>query len=357
MSAQLRHFQTDSNSKYLLFAEGRFGPSTSKTANLIIRYQPEKVAAVIDSRYAGELSSSILRDTVTDVPIVASIEEGLKHEPTHCIIGVAPSGGQLPQEWRDEIKVAITSGLHVVSGLHQYLAEETELRNIASESGSELIDLRNPPDFSLLSEGSWRERNIPVVMSIGSDSAVGKLTGAWELKRQLEKRGHSVGFVATGQTGILINGSGLVIDAIRGDFMSAAVEMLIDYQAEHQPDVIIVEGQGSIYHEAFSGVTMSLLHGTMPDSFLFMHRPGRQRNDYDFKLPPLRDMINDYEALIEWFKPVNTLGIALDTSQYDDDTAEGMCREVRHITGLDTTDLVRFPEDQAIDSMIKRLRL
>lgn len=350
-------FKIEKSDCYLVFAEREFGPETSKTANLLLRYRPELIGTVVDSTSAGRNSSDILGSGYGEVPIVRSVEDGMECNPTHLVIGIAPTGGQLPESWREFILRGIKNGLHVVSGLHEYLSDDDEFSTLAEEHEVEIFDLRKPPAIHHVSEGKWRDRSVPVVQTIGSDSAVGKLTGAWELKRQLEKRGYQAELVATGQTGILLNGSGVVIDALKGDFMSATVEKLIDEAIRENPDIILVEGQGSIYHEAYSGVTLAILHGAMPDSFLFMHRPGLTRNDYGFKLPPIRDMLNDYETFVEWFKPANILGIGLDTSKYESDTAESMCREIEHITGITATDLVRFPQSEAVDEMIEKLHL
>ncbi len=178
-----------------------------------------------------------------------------------------------------------------------------------------------------------------------------------ELRKQLKARGKNPGFVATGQTGIILNGEGIVVDALRGDFISSAVELMIEREADKDVDVIIVEGQGALFHEGFSAVTLGILHGAMPDAFLFVHRPGKSQNDYGFHFPPYRKMINVYEEMIEWFRPAVTIGVQLDTSQYETDTARKMVDEVGHISGLPATDLVRFPDDPVIDDMIHKLHL
>ncbi|MCF7803542.1 MAG: DUF1611 domain-containing protein [Candidatus Marinimicrobia bacterium] len=357
MTNSTRLFQPESDAKYLIYAEGKFGAGTSKTANVLLRYQPDKICAVVDSRYTDKTVRDVNSTIDSDIPVVSGIAAGLAYNPTHLIIGVAPSGGQLPEEWLEPLKEAITGGLHIVSGLHSFLCDNAELVNLAKEKDVQLIDLRKPPKIPEVSQGFWRERTVPVVQTIAPDCAFGKLTAAWELKRQFEQRDYSVGFVATGQTGILLNNGGIVVDAVPGDFISAAVEQLIRKELESDPDVIIVEGQGAIYHEGFSAVTLGILHGAMPDAFLFAHRPSCSANDYGFHFPPYRQMINDYERIIEWFKPVHTIGVQLDTSEFSDDTAHALCEDIGHHTGLPATDLVRFPDDSAVDTMIQKLHL
>ncbi len=357
MTHPVRVFQPASGSRYLLFAEGEFGPTTSKTANMLLRYVPEQVACVVDSRHAGKMASDILPFVQFQVPVVKNISGAMKQQPTHVVIGVAPTGGQLPAAWQESIREAIELRLHIVSGLHTFLSEDEELAKLAREKDVALVDLRKPPDIKAIARGLWRERTVPAVLTIGPDSAVGKLTTAWEFKKRLERQGYQVGFVATGQTGILLHGQGIVVDAVRGDFMSGAVENLIQAEVETHPDVIVVEGQGSIYHEGYSGVTLALLHGTMPDALLFSHRPSKRANMYGFAFPPYRQMINDYEHLIEWYRPTHSLGIQIDTSEYEEQIARALCDEIQDISGLPTCDFIRFPQSDAIDTMIQRLHL
>jgi len=357
MDNLLQVFKPGDESRYMIYAEGCFSRSSAKTAHMILRYIPERVACVVDSTCQRDKVSDVLPSVEFDVPIVNSISEGIEQNPDYLVIGIAPTGGQMPETWREPIREAISSGIDVVSGLHTFLNEDASLVESAREHSVTLVDLRNPPVVTEISQGLWREREIPVVMSIGPDSSVGKLTAAWELKCHLEKQGYTVGFVATGQTGILLHGQGIVIDAVRGDFMSSAVERLIQLESEAEPDVIIVEGQGSIYHEGYSGVMLGTLHGAMPDAFLFSHQPSRRANIYSFAFPPYRQMINDYESLVEWFKPVYTIGIQLNTSEYGQELAQSLCEEIQNISGLPTCDFVRFPESTAIELMIKKLHL
>lgn len=357
MAMQTHLFQPGSEDTFLLFAEGLFSQRSAKTAHMILRYIPEQVACVVDSTCAGQRVRDVYPNAQVDIPIVESVQQAMDNNPTHFVIGVAPVGGQLPAEWRDSILKAIENKLTIVSGLHTFLADDPEINAAAEADNVTILDLRQSPELTEISNGAWRDREIPVVLTIAPDSAIGKLTAAWELKRQLETRGKNVGFVATGQTGILLHGDGIVVDALRGDFISAAVESMIESEIETGAEVVIVEGQGAIFHEGFSAVTLGILHGSMPDAFLFVHRPGRNQNDYGFHFPPYRKMINVYEELIEWFRPAVTIGVQLDTSEYETDTARKMVEEVAHISGLPATDFVRFPDDPVIDEMIHKLHL
>ena len=357
MATQAHVFQPGSEDTFLLYAEGLFSQRSAKTAHMLLRYTPDRVACVVDSTNAGQQVRDVYPNAPVDIPIVESVEQAIEINPTHFIIGVAPVGGQLPSQWRASVLKAIESKLTIVSGLHTFLSDDPEIQQAAESNNVAILDLRQPPEISKISTGSWRNRKVPVVLTIAPDSAIGKLTAAWELKQQLEKRGKEVGFVATGQTGILLHGEGIVVDALRGDFISSAVESMIETEIEKGAEVVIVEGQGAIFHEGFSAVTLGILHGCMPDAFLFVHRPGRNQNDYGFHFPPYRKMINVYEELIEWFRPAVTIGVQLDTSEYEADTARKMVEEVAHISGLSATDFVRFPDDPVIDEMIHKLHL
>jgi len=357
MAAITREFSQGSYQNFALYAEQLFGASTSKTANVLLRYQSERIACVIDSRYSGQTVREVNPAIPSDVPLVASVEEALGYHPTDMVIGVAPAGGQLPEEWYEPVSTAIQNNLNIISGLHSFLSDVPDFVELAEKHDVNLVDLRKPPELHAISAGKWRDRTTPVILSIAPDCATGKLTASWELKRQLEKRGFKVGFVATGQTGIMLNGRGIVIDAMKGDFISAAVEQMIEDELKFDPDVVLIEGQGSIYHEGFSAVTFGLLHGAMPDSFLFVHRPGKHANDYGFQFPPFRQMMNDYESLVEWFKPCHTCGVQLDTSKYDDEEAHAICDHMQEITGLPSTDLVRFPDDNMIEMMVQKLKM
>ncbi|HLM47967.1 MAG TPA: DUF1611 domain-containing protein, partial [Myxococcaceae bacterium] len=229
--------------RYLILAEGHFGPETTKTANSAIRYLPDRVLAVVDSRHAGKTARDVL-GFGGGVPVLATLEEGLALNPTAALVGIAPQGGRLPDEWRPLLRRVIEAGLDVVSGLHFYLGLDPELAALAAEHGVEIVDLRRPPADLPVSTGKARLVDAFTVLTVGTDCNIGKMTAALQLRDALVGRGTRVGFAATGQTGILIEGWGTSVDAVVADFIGGAAEQLVLRAAEGN-DVVLVEGQGS----------------------------------------------------------------------------------------------------------------
>jgi uncharacterized NAD-dependent epimerase/dehydratase family protein len=208
------------------------------------------------------------------------------------VIGVAPTGGQLPEHWQDELEAALEAGLDVVSGLHTRLSSFSRLRAAAERGRVQLIDVRHPTRQYPVANG--RRRSGKRVLTVGTDCALGKKYTALALTRALQARGLSATFRATGQTGILIAGSGIAVDALVADFVAGAAEMLSpDNDPEHWD---VIEGQGSLYHPAYAAVTLGLLHGSQPDAIVLCHDPTRTAiEEYpDYPIPPLDAVIDGY---------------------------------------------------------------
>jgi uncharacterized NAD-dependent epimerase/dehydratase family protein len=208
------------------------------------------------------------------------------------VIGVAPTGGQLPEHWQDDLEAALEAGLDVVSGLHTRLGSFPRLRAAAERRGVQLVDVRHPTrEFPV---ASGRKRSGKRVLTVGTDCALGKKYTALALTRALEERGLGATFRATGQTGILIAGSGIAVDALVADFVAGAAEML---SPDNDPDHWdVIEGQGSLYHPAYAAVTIGLLHGSQPDAIVLCHDPTRITiEEYpDYPIPPLAAVIDAY---------------------------------------------------------------
>ncbi|HSU17450.1 DUF1611 domain-containing protein [Longimicrobium sp.] len=332
--------------RYLVLAEGMFGPQTSKTANSAVRYLPGRVLAVIDSRHAGESVGDVLGFGGT-IPVLATVEEGLGRGATALLIGIAPQGGQLPGSWRPMLNAAIDAGLDVVSGLHFHLSDDAELRERAAARGVRIHDLRKPPAQLPVSTGRARLVDALVVHTVGTDCNIGKMTAALQIRDALAARGTRVGFAATGQTGILIEGWGISVDAVVADFVGGAAEQLVLRAAEGN-DVVLVEGQGSLVHPGYSGVTLGLLHGSMPDAMILCHQPSRQcpwnaAHRYDWmRLPSVPEMIRICESAIAPLRESRVIGIALNTWDLTDEQARDEARRLEDATGLPATDPVRF---------------
>jgi uncharacterized NAD-dependent epimerase/dehydratase family protein len=332
--------------RYLILAEGHFGPESSKTANSAVRYLAERILAVVDSRYAGASVEDVL-GFGGDIPVIGSVQEGLRHEPTALLIGIAPQGGQLPDAWRPPLRAAITAGLDIVSGLHFHLGDDLELAELAREHDVRLLDLRRPPADLPVSTGKARLVEPLVVLTVGTDCNIGKMTTALQIRDALRARDVPVGFAATGQTGILIEGWGIAVDAVVADFIGGAAERLV-LQAVEGNEVVLVEGQGSLVHPGYSGVTLGLLHGSMPDAMILCHKPSR-RSVYGaggayrwVSLPSLTASVGLYEQVMAPLRVSPVIGIALNTCDLPDDEARAAIHAASSETGLPATDPVRY---------------
>ena len=191
--------------RYLILADGDFGPMSSKTANAIIRFQPERVVAVLDRRLAGQTVHQVL-GFGGSIPVVGSVSQGLALGANTVLIGIAPVGGRLPDEWRSWLAEALDAGCDLVSGLHTFLADDPVLAAKAAAGGRRILDLRRPPTDVLVASGRVKELETYVVLTVGTDCNVGKMTAQLELTRELNDQGVRTRFMATGQTGIMLEG-------------------------------------------------------------------------------------------------------------------------------------------------------
>jgi uncharacterized NAD-dependent epimerase/dehydratase family protein len=267
------------------------------------------------------------------------------------LLGIAPTGGKLPPAWRSIILEAIDAGLDIHSGLHQFLAEDPEFAGAAARTGSRLIDYRRPPDRM---ETTLGRRHLPgkrVILTVGTDSAIGKMSVALELVAAGRRDGASAVMVPTGQTGMMIEGWGAAVDRLISDFTNGTVEWLVE-QGEARGDWVFIEGQGSIDHPAYSAVTMGLIHGGTPHAMVLVHKPGLAEHDFDhlpdvsFPIAPLVPFIEMHERIAELIAPSKVVAIALNTSLYaSDDEARALVAAIRKETGLPTDDIVRFGAD------------
>lgn len=332
--------------RYLVAADGQFGPLTSKTANSAVRFIPDRVVGVMDSAQAGRTVQDVLGFGGA-LPVVGTVEEGLRLGPTALLVGIAPQGGGLPDSWRPMLRTAIAAGLHVVSGLHVHLGDDPELSRLAAERGVRIHDLRRPPEDLPVSQGKARLVDAYSVLTVGTDCNIGKMTAGLRIRDALTERGVRVGFAATGQTGILIEGWGIAVDAVVADFIGGAAERLV-LQAAPGNDVVLVEGQGSLVHPGYSGVTLGLLHGSMPDAMILCHQPTRTcpyggNNAYTWMpLPSVEEMIRICEGAIAPLRPSPVIGISLVTFDMDEGAARDEIARLADVTGLPVTDPVRF---------------
>jgi uncharacterized NAD-dependent epimerase/dehydratase family protein len=345
--------------KFLILTEGLFGPLTSKTANSCIRYTPERVSAVIDSRRAGKTSEQIL-GFGGDIPVVASVEAGMSCKPTPnaLLIGVAPTGGRLPQEWRTMVLAAIDRGLEIWSGLHTFIGDDPEFAARAQARGVAIHDLRKSPHDLPVAAGRVRGVKATVVLTVGTDCNIGKMTAALQVRDALKARVPRTRFVGTGQTGILIEGWGTAVDAVIADFIAGAAERLV-LEAAEDADIILVEGQGSVIHPGYSGVTMGLIHGSLPNALVMCHQPTRKHigNNTWIPIPPLKKFIALHDAITANLRPAPVIAVSLNTYDLSLKAARAAIAKAARETGLPTTDPVRFdpaPIVEAIERFHRR---
>lgn len=337
--------------RFLILADGDFTPMTSKTANSVIRYLPERVVGVVDRVAAGGTVEDVL-GFGGDVPVVATMTEGLALGPDAVMIGIAPAGGQLPPEWRDGLLQALEAGCDLWSGLHTFLSDDPVLAARARALGREIRDVRKAPDDLPVAAGKARLVDPLVVLTVGTDCNVGKMTCQLQLTRSLNQQGVRTRFVATGQTGIFIEGWGIAVDAVVADFIAGAAERLV-LEGSVDADVVLVEGQGSINHPGYSGVTLGLLHGSCPDALILCHQATRTwlseyRGADWLRVPPLSEYVRLYESIGSAVHPTRVIGIYLNTIGLDDAAARAACDQATRETGLPCTDTVRWPEDMAL---------
>ena len=337
--------------RFLVLAEGAFGPLTSKTANGCIRYTPERVAAVIDSRYAGRTAPEVI-GFGEGIPVVGSLADGMRYEPNALLIGIAPQGGKLPPAWRAVILDAIERRLDVWSGLHTFLGDEPDLADAAGKSGVAIHDLRKAPEGLPVATGKARQVDSTIVLTVGTDCNIGKMTAALQFRDGLRARGNRVAFAGTGQTGILIEGWGIAVDAVVADFISGAAERLV-LDAAPDADIVLVEGQGSIIHPGYSGVTYGLMHGSLPHAMVLCGQPSRRHVDSNpwVPIPPLADMVRMHEDVLAPLRPSPVIAIALNTYDLPDDEARRAIEQAAAETGLPATDPVRYNPAPVVDAI------
>jgi uncharacterized NAD-dependent epimerase/dehydratase family protein len=326
-----------------ILAEGCFSPLGAKTAVCLVRYAADEVVAVIDASRAPATAREAI-GIGGDIPVVASLREALQFGPNALVFGTAPRGGRLSADDRAAARAAIRSGLHVVSGMHEFLSDDVELAALASERGVVLWDVRRPPEGLDVATANG-SGTCPVVFTVGSDCNTGKMTAGMEIHRALIRDGVRSGFAASGQTGIMITGAGVPVDRVVADFIGGATERLVRETAPGR-DVVILEGQGSILHPGYAGVTFGMIAGSLPRAYVLCHQPTRDAiRGYPVPIPPLAELAALYEAAISGIRRIPVVGVALNTFDLDDGAARRAVEAAEQETGLPATDPVRFGAD------------
>lgn len=298
------------------------------------------------------LTSSTASVGLPDMDIETALASGARS----LVIGVAPLGGRLPGHWLEALTAAAKAGMHIVNGLHDRLSDYPRLVMAASQSGARLIDLRVPA--ANIPVGTGTSRSGQRLLTVGTDCAVGKKYSALAIAAEMTRRGISATFCATGQTGIMISGRGVPLDAVPCDFISGAIEQLSPAGPSDHWDII--EGQGSLFHPSYAGVTLGLIHGAQADALVLCHEAGRTRLDdlSDFPIPALteaRDLILHHARLTN--PGARFVGICLNTSAYTPDEAMRACEQAEAELGIPACDPIRDGVARIVDHCTKTLSL
>jgi len=338
--------------RLVVLAEGQFGFHSAKTAIGVMRFGPDPVVAVLDATNVGRTAGEVvgLSGPRFTAPIVATLAEALALDPppTALLVGIAPTGGRLPDAWRTIILDALAAGLEVHSGLHTFLGDDPAFAAAARASGAPIIDYRRPPERMETAVGRLHRPGSRVILTVATDCAVGKMTVALELRRAAVEAGRSASFVPTGQTGMMIEGWGVAVDRVVGDFVQGTCEWLSE-EGEARGDWVLVEGQGSLDHPAYSSVTLGLIHGFTPHAMVMVHKPGLTDHDFDhlpertFPMADLPAFIDIHEQIAALVAPSRVVAVALNTSLVADEAdARRIIAETALRTGLPVDDPVRF---------------
>ncbi len=342
--------------KIAIYAEGDLEWQNSKTTEGILRYRGDDVVCVIDGARAGQDPAAIFGMRLrAPVPIVPDVPAALALEPDTLLLGLEPASSALPQHVRNAVRAAIDAGLDVISGLHYFLDDDVELHARAAARGTALWDVRKPPSTGLLSHYEPRRPGTRVVLTVGSDMYVGKMTTTLELCALARSRGLAPEFVATGQIGMMISQAGIPADAIASDFLNGHMDRCVR-DAVERSDWVFVEGQASLNHPTGSQVTLGLLHGALPDAMILCHRAGAMnlRRYPNCRIPPLAELVEMNETAVNWLhhrKNSRVAGIALNTAGLDDARARAAISATEEETGLPVADVLRYGAEPLLDAL------
>lgn len=333
----------------------------AKTADGILRYAPYEITGVADStskeKQAGEVLPNYLAECKNFfVPIFQNIGQAkTKTNSDVLILGAAPEGGELPREWEEDIEWAIRNHMHIVSGLHNALSQNKKFAQLARRCKVTIWDARRVFDTRGIPVGSSRACAIekPIVLTVGMDAAIGKMTVAYEMDKAAKKLGFKSCLVPTGQTAIMISGWGVCIDALPADFMAGAVEQMVLDKAKNH-DILFVEGQGSLFHPAYANTTIALIHGAVPTHMVLVVRSQRKHSIGSrlIKLPSVKRAILQYESsVLPFYRNAKVIAVAVNSEGLSANEREEYKKEIQKACGLPVFDALY---DQ--DTMLKILK-
>ena len=341
--------------RLVIFMHNGLKGAKGKTGISLLRYSPNDIVAVVDETAVGE---SVLALTGLDreVPIVRSVEEAIAFNPNVLAIGLAPSGGRLPEPWYDEVKRAVAAGLSVMNGLHTQMNQDPEIQSLV-QPGQWVWDMRLEPEGLEIGGGRARLLGCDRVLTVGTDMAVGKMSTSLEFNKAAKAQGLKSKLIATGQTGLMLGEDGIALDAIRVDYAAGAVEQaVIRHGADH--DILFIEGQGSLLNPG-STATLPLLRGTQPTHLILVHKASMTHLQHfsDFEIPPLSKVVALYESTVSaggTFAATPVVGIALNTFGLTEKEARHAIAAASAETNLPCTDVVRFGAELLLAAIQKR---
>ncbi|MBU4190178.1 MAG: DUF1611 domain-containing protein [Candidatus Thermoplasmatota archaeon] len=332
--------------KASVLARGFFNSLRGKTAHGLIRHGKKyRIIEVVDETLKGRDAGEVMGNGYRGIPIVADFSKDVGT----LIIGVAPPGGRLPKEWRKDIINAIKNRMNIVSGLHDFLSDDKEFSELAKRYNVKIWDVRKPPKNLSIAKGFKSEKT--VVLVLGTDSSVGKRTTALELVKSAEKKGFDTGFVATGQTGIIIGAdAGIAVDAVPSDFVSGVVEKMV-MDVSKNKEMVFVEGQGAISHPAYGSVALGILYGAKPDYVIMVHAPARKNmSSFPKKISRLEDEV----GLIEKLGKTKVVGLSLNCGNIEN--WEETVKEYEEKTCLPTVDVIKQNADRLLKEIINHIK-
>lgn len=334
--------------KIISLTEGYTNPKSAKTARNLIYYCPGEVVALFDRDNIGKTSSELLG--VGNVPVIGSLDEA--KDANTLIMSVALPGGKIPNSFKEIMLQAISRKMNVISCGHQFISDDPDLVSAAKSAGVTLKDIRKNNQREVAHRKDISASCLRI-LTVGNDCSLGKMVTSVELARALRKKNYDAKFVATGQTGILIEGDGIPIDAVVGDYINGAGEKLVLQNQHH--DILIIEGQASIVHPRYSSVSLGLLHGTMPHGMIMCYEVGREfvHNMPGIKIPPMEVVVNLHEQIAAVMSPSRVIGFAINSKKVSDVEAAEERSRIKKQFGLPACDVVRDGPDELIDAILK----
>lgn len=325
---------------YLLFLGDAADQLAAKVADGVARWRPEWCL--------GQLR---LPDCGADIGLDdLTLEQAYRRGARTVVVGVANRGGVIPDNWVETLLSALDIGFDIANGLHRRLTQIPALAQKAREQGRQLVDVRYPTIE--LAVGNGQQRSGKRLLTVGTDCSCGKMFTALALEREMHRRVRPASFRATGQTGILIAGDGICVDAVIADFIAGAAEQLSP--ANHDEHWDLIEGQGSLFHASYAGVSLGLLHGAQADALVMCHEPTRthMRGLPGVSLPALHQCIQLHEQCAQLTNPAcRVIGISLNTSRLSDADVEPTCQALEEETGLPVVDAYRHTAARLVDAL------